>query len=444
MRWPLTVLALLLAGCCAPPPEAPSLSSPRLTRTVEHGMGTALAGPQALPPPPPDARPCVVRAWLVAVERISPQLAPIQSGLRLITRPGEEGLLALRPTLFSGARAGRLERPAAEAATRMLEGRATSLGPLDGLLYPGGVVGFALEVDTFQRGEVARAHLTVRIAREPEGGIDLAVEQQQARPVGAGLALSRELIGLESPGAPPLRYGLILPAPLDPAYEGYAFWIEVDLPRPLEESGPGQRRREAEVRLELERRALPVPAVGAAARTRAALSAPPAPPADRLGWARLAAQVGADLVESLALSGSDELVDPVLAALAAPLTGGPPEGAGWRVERAAVLALAERAGAAPRADAGSLAQAFLTERAGGVAFDLRLLEETVAVAQDLPSWRARLVEENRQLLSDPDPNLRARAHAWLVSQDAAVPGFLPLGSPDARREALERFEEGQE
>ncbi|HBP20855.1 MAG TPA: hypothetical protein DEA08_24085 [Planctomycetes bacterium] len=459
----LLPLALGALGCPSTPAAPPPLPSPRLTRSVEHARGSALGVGGVARVTSGAALP--TRLYVVAVEELPGDwLAPIGSSLRLLTRPGSPRLLELEVVLSKGGRAGPLEGEAAAAAADLVAGklgvRATSCGSLEGLLLPRGVVEFTLRHEVFRGGQAYPESLSLRVGRA-ESELDLVIEQRRSEG-----EVRRELAALVPLRGPPLRYGVVLPAPLDPSYAGYALLLEVDSP-PAPESAEAlvQAQRRAEVEA-----ALPASEEGLGLRVS------PTPPelpselgplvarlgsdtAGRAAWLRLSGGLHARLAATIALTGSPALLERLRAELGELDPGAAHAELAWRLERAAAQVLLERLAAGaeeaalapadesaegdPQAAAEAaaqqqvergLARSLLEERAG--ALDGVQLRESLQIARGLAEWEQLLFAENWDMLSDPGAAARARAYRWLARGGRAPEGYDPFGTSGERQAAL--------
>jgi len=111
----------------------------------------------------------------------------------------------------------------------------------------------------------------------------------------------------------------------------------------------------------------------------------------------------------------------------------------WILDRTAVRLLA---GELDRESISPELEAILVRHAGEVARHPDLIKEFADAAKNRKDFHALGLEENRQFLKNVSPASRIRAHDWLTGQGAAIEGYDPLASADARRQALRRAARG--
>lgn len=107
---------------------------------------------------------------------------------------------------------------------------------------------------------------------------------------------------------------------------------------------------------------------------------------------------------------------------------------GWQMDRSS-LRLMTQSAARPNAPPGITA--LLGLYAGEAGRHAESLQEILQSARDREDLDLRLVAENFIYLEDNSPSARVRAFDWLKSKNKAPPGFDPLGTPKARRAAMD-------
>ena len=390
----LTLTTVLAAGCAAPEPPGP-LPPPRVVRGVSHEAGGALAREGAhssAEHPQETVQPWTATLHLVALESIPERGDPLVDHLRLISKSNSPRLLETRLELLAEARLELLDEPAAALAASLASSpRAMSCGRLRAALLP---------------------H-TATIFDAGQGDFLEVVEE---------VALLEHL-------APGRGLLLLIPAPFDPGYAGYALALDCAPAGSAadEQLAHDARGRRSEISLAPIVSASPVDRAPGA-QTLAAASAPDASPSR---WSRLAREVGATLSERLLLLGQGALFEAVSPAWRSALASSP-LGVGWQMERAAARALL-----ASEAPGG---RALLLERCGALGADPAALGDTLDLARSLAGWEALLRRENRYLLRSSQAGVRGRAFTWLQARGLSPAGYDPLSPREARREALRRGE----
>lgn len=108
---------------------------------------------------------------------------------------------------------------------------------------------------------------------------------------------------------------------------------------------------------------------------------------------------------------------------------------GWVLEKTTLLTLADAAGKAPLPPE---MQAVLAVHAGEVGRHPDQIAEIANAVGSINSLHERLIGENFIALEDNSASARVRAFDWLKTQGKAPADFDPLGSPRARRAAINR------
>lgn len=162
----------------------------------------------------------------------------------------------------------------------------------------------------------------------------------------------------------------------------------------------------------------------------------PSPTHKRRALLHLGRETGSLLIEDLALSASDVVLDRLAYAIAnehlAPLSV-EADGLGWRLEKTAYQLLTEPASS----DLTSPdLEAILIRHTGEVGRHPSVLREVVSEVTSMADLRQRLLLENSIYLEDISPAARARAFDWLAVQGQAPQGYDPLASLAERRRVL--------
>ncbi len=151
----------------------------------------------------------------------------------------------------------------------------------------------------------------------------------------------------------------------------------------------------------------------------------------------LATEEHAPLAENFALSAGPEVLAE-LSLAAFPEESQASEGAsvdiGWQLESAAWRLLCQHV---MDEDPDPMFEATLGRHAGALSRFPDVVLDALEATSDADSFQARLVEEQRFFLEDPDPSLRLRAHDWLLERDEGLAGYDPLGPENERSAALE-------
>jgi hypothetical protein len=432
------VLCALLLGCRSTPPAQPpelfGLSS-------EHRPGSALGGAGvATDLPAPDSPVWIASleaAWFPALED-GPGSA-LESLALHVLESGAPQPLRPRGELARGGR--RLE---GESTRSQLVPLAWSASRRAALLEGSTLVfGLAPRTDIVDPARPAWERLQLELSRGAAGGE--LVLSLCGRPAQSGAPAEQRILLDALPDAAPVR--LFLPAPRASA-PGGGLTLELAL-----EAWPGPADGEAtalveDARAELARadelaraHSRPLsPAEGARLEREDALRALGEPALRRASLLFLSDAAGAPLSGEIALLSDEAHLEAFCAAIDAQWSaqdGG--ESArtvfGWSLERAALAWLCEIAADEARGLPAELFAALL-RRTGELARYPDLLGECAAACGDLEQFQARVRFENLCFLEDGDPAPRLRAFDWLAAQDAAPPGYDPLGDRAARRAAL--------
>tara|TARA_R110002072_G_scaffold267714_1_gene426771 strand:- start:507 stop:1610 length:1104 start_codon:yes stop_codon:yes gene_type:complete len=363
----------------------------------------------------------------VALESIPERGDPLVDHLRLISKSNSPRLLETRLELLAEARLELLDEPAAALAASLAKSpRATSCGRLRAALLPHTATIFELAVDRFAELDTAREGLSLRLARWGED-LEIALVARRADPGQGGFLEVVEEVALLERLAPGRGLLLVIPAPFDPGYAGYALALDCAPAGSVADEQLARQARGRRSEISLAPIVSASPAERAPApQTLAAVAAPDAPPSL---WSRLAHEVGASLSERLLLLSQGTQFEALRPAWRSALAS-PPLGVGWHMERATARALLT-------SDA-PWSRALLLERCGALGADPAALGDTLDLAQSLAGWEALLRRENRYLLRSSFAGVRARAFTWLQARGLSPVGYDPFGPREARREALHK------
>jgi hypothetical protein len=441
-------LALAASGCAsAPVAERPPVAAPRVTASVRHAVGSPLSGGSS--ERAPDERPSATTSLqavvsFVALEKLPEALLePLSTHARLVAAPGTGRALLPGARFLAGARAGVV--PDADRFVSSLEQRRNRFADLRGALPRGVTATFELACDraSGDHGEAQRERVALHVARRSDEGLDVAVEVARA---GTGAELA--LLDLRS-----LKLGeglaVIVPSPFEGEETGAVAAVVTVLRAPADDAPGAAAHRLAfarctadlarEAAFASERRVLPPsstlprPDLGAACR---ALSVPSG---RRSALFALAQATGAPLAEDLALSADDRMLAAIAESVARDATAAtaPAAGAtlGWIIERAAFAGLRNLAG---EGEVPPQVEEALVRRGGAAGRSLGTFFGVDEASQSLDDLERRLRAENRDLLEDGSPAIRARASGWLAARGLLPEGYDPLGPADARRAALDK------
>lgn len=410
---------------CSSDPELAPLPPPRVVRSVRHEAGGALAsGITSEEDQSSTSQPWIATLHLVALESLPDRGEPLVDHLRLISQSRSPRLLETRLELLNDARRELLDEPAAAVAAALAAGRATSCGRLRAALLPDTATVFDLAVDRFAEAESAREGLALRLARWGEELEVALVARQAASGEGELLEVLEEVALLERlPSGTGLL--LLIPAPFDPGYAGYALALDCTPARGI-----------ADLHLVHEGRVQRLAPTTAPVSTQSPTDRAPQPQtlaavqaAEPAQWGALTQEVGATLSERLLLVGDPEFLERARGSWRAALEG-PPELLGWRLERVTVRALLE--------SEAPWGRALLLDRCGALGAEPLALRDSLDAAQNLAGWEEQLRRENRYLLRNAMAGVRARAYDWLRTRGLAPTDYDPFGPREARRAALKK------
>ncbi len=158
----------------------------------------------------------------------------------------------------------------------------------------------------------------------------------------------------------------------------------------------------------------------------------------------LTQETGAPLMEDIALSATDIVVDQLAQAITNEYVSGSSfetDKLGWRLEKVTYQLLVKLMSAdQPSPEL----EAILIRHTGEVGRHPSVLEEMISDAISIKDLEQRLLLENSIYLEDISPAARVRAFEWLVAKGQAPEGYDPLASLKERRSVLNRILQEQE
>ncbi len=110
----------------------------------------------------------------------------------------------------------------------------------------------------------------------------------------------------------------------------------------------------------------------------------------------------------------------------------------WRLERDVLIELLEGL------EEGTLGEEFsalLLQFTGDAGRQLGVVQDAIVASTSIPSFRSRLIDDNKISLESSSSAARVRAADWLATLSVTVPGYDPLGPARERREALRSWAE---
>jgi len=158
----------------------------------------------------------------------------------------------------------------------------------------------------------------------------------------------------------------------------------------------------------------------------------------------LAQETRTPLIEDVALSATDVVVDHLAYAITNACASGPPfetNVLGWRLEKTTCQFLADLMSADQTPPD---LEAILIRHTGEVGRHPSVLKEMVSHATSIEDLRQRLLLENFIYLEDISPAARARAFEWLAARGRAPEGYDPIASPKERRGVLDQVVQEQQ
>ena len=309
-----------------------------------------------------------------------------------------------------------------------------------GVLPLGVSAGFTLRLAPLTAEGVLRpegGRLGVRRLQGRELELALDVSRQTHRSVAAVPGLPEREVALLDPLTLPAGQALVIVVPGQFSAPGsWGYGVVLTLPEPpAPESAAAREQAHA---LEACVAAL------TSARPLAAVAAPGLPSAAgispglgvqgqrRAPLAALAAVGSAHLTADLVRAAREPLLESLAEALAPAAARFPPgPELGWVCEQTSFALLLEPETLPPES------VALLRRFAGGAGVEPRLwLADVMPELTGVEALAAALAERNRALLRDASPATRCAAHAWLAARGLEILNYDPLGSREARRQAL--------
>lgn len=475
-------VSVLVVGCRSSrtAAEPPPVVAPALEYGARHFVGSVLSGPSpqlAVPAETDPAQALAVRCVLTYHERLPRfELPPLGTQARMIGAMQGETAILPNPVFTT-----RVQYAGVEIAAQIIEQleaasgtRSLVLHEYDGALFSGTSVVFAarsvdtlkLAIDTeaqrrvalsFSRGEGDAIDFGIvidQLVKAPDDEVEDSPAAQLAPDLDPYLTerenrvLQREYLLLQHPPVPDSGPVLILvPSPF-PGDEGAGFAMQLEVEAaPSEEPAASLHAavvatmledlvREHELALESARR------LGMAElEERQIAEALRNLRLDRLQRKTLVfltTTTGAPLAEDLVMIVADENLKlyaetVISAAEASNELMDADGGLGWILERGAFQFLTT---SLSEEQISSSHFGLLLKHAGEAGNFPAVIEDALAISRSRSEFVQRLIDENRIFLEDHNIAARVRAYDWLLSMDAAPPGYDPLGDSDSRREAL--------
>ncbi len=154
----------------------------------------------------------------------------------------------------------------------------------------------------------------------------------------------------------------------------------------------------------------------------------------------LAQQTKASVVEDIALTGTQTLLDNLSKAVLKDYPSSRISDSnelGWILEHDAYKLLKDMLSSDEMTPD---LESILIRHTGAVGRSSSTLEDILAKTANLKDFQNRLISENLIFLEDMSPSIRTRAFEWLAARNKAPKGFNPLASLKERREVLNRLE----
>ncbi len=466
------VLSLCFASCASTPEPVP-FHAPDVSFEVLYSVAFFQSGPRDDKDLPTSADEALsLRIHLFALAEIPEKiLTPIDTTARFIMSTLEGYPLLASPWLTSGSRAGQVSNAGAfmESLTSGAHGECAPMGSLLAVL-PGSVAAVVMAKDAtpgleegfpqpFERSATVfcyrsadKTHFKLAVAVEglvyvaqEEEGLRLVDEESQYTP--PTLELARELMikGRDVP-APVEAMAVIVPSPFDEAPAGaLAFVIEFfEAPE-----GDGPKRRAHEETFQRCVDELSTAGAGTEGYSNvlepgrsgwegysATLRALASPKEQRMALAFVAREMGAMLMEDIALSVSDESVSKLAAEMidsADTERVSDEESLAWLLEK---KALEHYLDALKRWETTLGMEGIVSMHIGEPSRRISSLEEILDHADDLKKFGTLLYYENLRFLDYPLPAARVIAYDWLAARNLAPAGYDPLAPYEERHAAL--------
>lgn len=434
------MLAVLSVGCASKP--AP-LAAPQAEVTATHFAGTSLTGPQASVPDL-SADPWIVRARVIALAADAP---PAESGFvsvgpaaRLVIGPETGQVVAPTARLVYAALARTLDDDADIGALLGKPETRVLLGEVEDALVPGATA--SIDIVSADVPDRRAVHIQLYRRGTADGAYDLAITSDEA-------GSAREMIVVPRAIADGSRFALAIPMAFGrSAARSVVIDIRIDA-SPVDEDqaivdAMREQVRASAAAIEATRStAVPSPEEMAIARSLESLGSD-AGGSPRGALAFIAEQTGAKLTAAVALVADDRLLQLIAGNVSTRFAGLPSRdrrSIAWLLDRTTIDAIGS-INEADSPDALPPIQGALSIYAGEPGRQIDVLRSLAITASSSEDLYNRIVAENLILLEESAPGLRVRAYDWLTSAGRAPAGYDPLGTPQQRRAALERFREG--
>lgn len=441
----------VLDGCQGIHRGAPALPNPMAGLDVKEYAGSALSGPLAQSAPQAElAAAWSVQAKVIAVRTLPPAgFDPIGPLARLVINDGGSDLIAPSTRLTYSAR---IHTPASNEplvldANGSDPSRQIDLGTLRAEVAPGTTAAFDVAQPSASSDSPQRQRISVEIDRaKGEQGYNLSLTSFDRRSSNAMQLVRETLVIHRVPAAAGEdRVALAVPMTfLASRVSGVVIEVSISSRQPDAHSIADFKARLDD----------------SAARVADALKRAPQDEADldisaalntltrsndnpRATLAYLAQLSSARLSERVVLVADPQLVSLISKAVreAVPrLAARDRRTVGWMLDRATIKSISSL----KEEQAAQLlppVEGALETFAGQAGHELDVLQSLADKSTSSDDLYNRLVAEHLIYLEDNSAAIRVRAFDWLRTRGAAPPGYDPLGSNRARRDALDRMQE---
>lgn len=389
-----------------------------------------------------------IQAKVFAVKTLPlPGFEPVGPLARLILNDGRSELITPSTRLTYSARIRILKPNEKFNATASDPSQQIDLGTLTANVAPGTTAAFNIAQPPASIDSSNRQRISVEIDRaKGEDGYDLSLTSFDRQPPGA-LQIVREMLVIHRlPGAANQdHFALAVPMTFSASKVGGVV-IDVSI-----DSRPPDARSIAELKTKLD---------ASASSVAEKLKAPPQDAADldvaaaldslsrsndnpRASLAYLAQISGARLSESVVLVADAQLLLLISKAVreAIPrLAARDRHTVGWMLDRATIKTISSLK-EDQVAQMLPPVQGALETFAGQAGYELDVLQSLADKSTSSSDLYNHLVAEHLIYLEDNSAAARVRAFDWLRARNAAPPGYDPLASNRARREALDKMQE---
>jgi len=417
--------------------------------SVDEYSGSSLSGPLRQSVEQTDlASAWSIRTKVFAVKTLPlPGFEPVGPLARLILNDGRSELIAPSTRLTYSARVRVLKPNEKVAATANDPSQQIELGTLLANVAPGTTAAFNITQPPASIDSSNRQRITVEIDRaKGEDGYDLSLTSFDRQSPGA-LQVVREMLVIHRlPGAANQDH-FALAVPMNfAASKAAGVVIDVSI-----DTRPPDARSVADLKTKLD---------ASAASVAEKLKAPPQEAADldvaaaldsltrtndspRASLAYLAQISAAPLSESVVLVADKQLLLLISKAVreAVPrLAARDRRTVGWMLDRATIKTISSL----KEDQAAQMlppVQGALETFAGQAGYELDVLQSLAEKSTSSSDLYNHLVAEHLIYLEDNSAAARVRAFDWLRARNAAPPGYDPLASNRARREALDKMQE---